>query len=164
MCRRFWIKGLWNRRAAPRYPFEKLLMFVILNNPSDENDWLILPIFPFCDFQLFLEEIAREISNADKEWSIIWRTYFSLVGAHESVELLLEWRWYWDLKIRSISCLSFYLQKNVWIDHVNCFLSFPCAFAFWFTWFDLWVTNFILVFPEEKDGNISRKECIYTFR
>ena len=115
MCRRFWIKGLWIHRAAPRYPFEKLLMFVILNNPSDENDWLILPIFPFCDFQLFLEEIAREISNADKEWSIIWRRYFSLVGAHESVELLLEWRWYWDLKIRSISCLSFYLQKIVWI-------------------------------------------------
>ena len=73
--------------VAPRYQLEKLSMFLIFEKPSAENDWLISPIFPFCDFQLFLEEIARDISNADKEWSIILLRYFNPVGAHESGKL-----------------------------------------------------------------------------
>jgi len=40
-----------------------------------------------CDFQLFLEEIARDIWNADKEWRIILLRYFNPVGAHESGRL-----------------------------------------------------------------------------
>lgn len=35
-------------------------------------------------YQLFLEEIARDIQNADSEWSIILLRYFNPVGAHES--------------------------------------------------------------------------------
>lgn len=39
------------------------------------------------NYQLFLEEIARDISSADKEWSIILLRYFNPVGAHESGKL-----------------------------------------------------------------------------
>lgn len=36
---------------------------------------------------MFLEEIARDISSADKEWNIILLRYFNPVGAHESGKL-----------------------------------------------------------------------------
>lgn len=35
-------------------------------------------------YQLFLEEIARDIQKADPEWRMIHLRYFNPVGAHES--------------------------------------------------------------------------------
>ena len=38
----------------------------------------------FLSYQLFLEEIARDIQKAEPDWSIILLRYFNPVGAHES--------------------------------------------------------------------------------
>ena len=38
-------------------------------------------------FQLFLEEMARDIADADSEWRMILLRYFNPVAAHESGRL-----------------------------------------------------------------------------
>ncbi|CAO2827217.1 unnamed protein product [Amaranthus hypochondriacus] len=51
------------------------------------EDFELKAMNPYGRTKLFLEEIARDISNADKEWSIILLRYFNPVGAHESGKL-----------------------------------------------------------------------------
>lgn len=43
--------------------------------------------YQYSYFQLFFEEIARDIQNADPEWRIILLRYFNPVGAHESGQI-----------------------------------------------------------------------------
>ncbi|XP_021754129.1 bifunctional UDP-glucose 4-epimerase and UDP-xylose 4-epimerase 1-like [Chenopodium quinoa] len=51
------------------------------------EDFELKAMNPYGRTKLFLEEIARDISTADKEWSIILLRYFNPVGAHESGRL-----------------------------------------------------------------------------
>ncbi|KAL2902424.1 Bifunctional UDP-glucose 4-epimerase and UDP-xylose 4-epimerase 1 [Bienertia sinuspersici] len=51
------------------------------------EDFELKAMNPYGRTKLFCEEIARDISNADKEWSIILLRYFNPVGAHESGRL-----------------------------------------------------------------------------
>lgn len=51
------------------------------------EDFELKAMNPYGRTKLFLEEIARDISNADKEWNIILLRYFNPVGAHESGKL-----------------------------------------------------------------------------
>ncbi|KAL6979614.1 UDP-glucose 4-epimerase Uge1 [Sarracenia purpurea var. burkii] len=54
--------------------------------PCDEG-FELKAMSPYGRTKLFLEEIARDIQNADPEWSIILLRYFNPVGAHESGKL-----------------------------------------------------------------------------
>lgn len=51
------------------------------------EDFELKAMNPYGRTKLFLEEIARDIWNADKEWRIILLRYFNPVGAHESGRL-----------------------------------------------------------------------------
>ncbi|XP_021863242.1 bifunctional UDP-glucose 4-epimerase and UDP-xylose 4-epimerase 1 [Spinacia oleracea] len=51
------------------------------------EDFELKAMNPYGRTKLFLEEIARDISSADKEWSMILLRYFNPVGAHESGKL-----------------------------------------------------------------------------
>ncbi|KAJ8449292.1 hypothetical protein Cgig2_002424 [Carnegiea gigantea] len=51
------------------------------------EDFDLKAMNPYGRTKLFLEEIARDIWNADKEWRIILLRYFNPVGAHESGRL-----------------------------------------------------------------------------
>ncbi|XAR70328.1 UDP-glucose 4-epimerase [Bertholletia excelsa] len=45
------------------------------------------PMNPYGRTKYFLEEIAKDIHQSDKEWKIIFLRYFNPVGAHESGQL-----------------------------------------------------------------------------
>ncbi|KNA04284.1 hypothetical protein SOVF_201130 [Spinacia oleracea] len=51
------------------------------------EDFELKAMNPYGRTKLFLEEIARDISSADNEWSIVLLRYFNPVGAHESGKL-----------------------------------------------------------------------------
>lgn len=51
------------------------------------EDFELKAMNPYGRTKLFLEEIARDIQNADSEWKIILLRYFNPVGAHESGKL-----------------------------------------------------------------------------
>ncbi|GAB4834358.1 UDP-glucose 4-epimerase Uge1 [Ancistrocladus abbreviatus] len=51
------------------------------------EDFELKAMNPYGRTKLFLEEIARDISNADAEWRIILLRYFNPVAAHESGRL-----------------------------------------------------------------------------
>lgn len=51
------------------------------------EDFALKAMNPYGRTKLFLEEIARDISSADKEWNMILLRYFNPVGAHESGKL-----------------------------------------------------------------------------
>ncbi|XP_021735891.1 bifunctional UDP-glucose 4-epimerase and UDP-xylose 4-epimerase 1-like [Chenopodium quinoa] len=51
------------------------------------EDFELKAMNPYGRTKLFLEEITRDISTSDKEWSIILLRYFNPVGAHESGRL-----------------------------------------------------------------------------
>ncbi|KAL9242836.1 hypothetical protein vseg_016796 [Gypsophila vaccaria] len=51
------------------------------------EDFELKALNPYGRTKLYLEEIARDISKADKEWNIILLRYFNPVGAHESGEI-----------------------------------------------------------------------------
>lgn len=51
------------------------------------EDFELKAMNPYGRTKLFLEEIARDLQTADKEWRIILLRYFNPVGAHESGKL-----------------------------------------------------------------------------
>lgn len=48
------------------------------------EDFNLVALNPYGRTKLFLEEIARDMHNADPDWQIILLRYFNPVGAHES--------------------------------------------------------------------------------
>ncbi|KAL5718430.1 UDP-glucose 4-epimerase [Ranunculus cassubicifolius] len=51
------------------------------------EDFSLKAMNPYGRTKLFLEDIARDIQNAEKDWRIILLRYFNPVGAHESGKL-----------------------------------------------------------------------------
>lgn len=62
------------------------LAFLALKLLEVQNSLFILSLRDLTTFncQLFIEEICRDVQNADSEWKIILLRYFNPVGAHPS--------------------------------------------------------------------------------
>ena len=79
-----YLSDTWVGIVKQEFPLQSCLYFGCILQITDVSYLNLMIVFSFLFFQLYIEEICRDIYRSDPGWKITLLRYFNPVGAHPS--------------------------------------------------------------------------------